>query len=129
MATSLDKVFEALASSPRRQILAFLSEAERCSYRFFHRVDRRLGKNIADLGRYFGRGRSDQEYVLDASLHRFHQRSIRSSLILTPKDQEDVCRRAGLPVTRAAEAHARARRYRFADRGAERSDGILRANR
>ena len=28
MATSLDKVFEALASSPRRQILAYLSEAE-----------------------------------------------------------------------------------------------------
>ena len=28
MATSLDKIFEALASSPRRQILAYLSEAE-----------------------------------------------------------------------------------------------------
>ena len=28
MATSLDKVFEALASSPRRRILAYLSEAE-----------------------------------------------------------------------------------------------------
>jgi ArsR family transcriptional regulator, arsenate/arsenite/antimonite-responsive transcriptional repressor len=28
MATSLDKVFEALASAPRRQILAYLSEAE-----------------------------------------------------------------------------------------------------
>jgi len=28
MATSLDKVFEALASSPRRQILAYLSQAE-----------------------------------------------------------------------------------------------------
>jgi len=28
MATSLDKVFEALASSPRRQILAYLSETE-----------------------------------------------------------------------------------------------------
>lgn len=28
MATSLDKVFAALASSPRRQILAYLSEAE-----------------------------------------------------------------------------------------------------
>ena len=28
MATSLDKVFEALASSPRRQILAYLSHAE-----------------------------------------------------------------------------------------------------
>ena len=28
MATSLDKIFEALASTPRRQILAYLSEAE-----------------------------------------------------------------------------------------------------
>jgi len=28
MATSLDKIFEALASAPRRQILAYLSEAE-----------------------------------------------------------------------------------------------------
>ena len=28
MATSLDKVFEALASTPRRRILAYLSEAE-----------------------------------------------------------------------------------------------------
>lgn len=28
MSTSLDKVFEALASAPRRQILAYLSEAE-----------------------------------------------------------------------------------------------------
>jgi len=28
MATSLDKVFEALASAPRRRILAYLSEAE-----------------------------------------------------------------------------------------------------
>lgn len=28
MTTSLDKIFEALASAPRRQILAYLSEAE-----------------------------------------------------------------------------------------------------
>ena len=28
MATSLDKIFEALASAPRRQILAYLSDAE-----------------------------------------------------------------------------------------------------
>ena len=28
MVTSLDKIFEALASTPRRQILAYLSEAE-----------------------------------------------------------------------------------------------------
>jgi DNA-binding transcriptional ArsR family regulator len=28
MATSLDKIFEALASTPRRRILAYLSEAE-----------------------------------------------------------------------------------------------------
>lgn len=28
MATSLDKIFDALASAPRRQILAYLSEAE-----------------------------------------------------------------------------------------------------